>query len=382
MGHTIFDLQSPVLGFGLMRLPKVGGDLQDTIDLAKVEPLVDRFIEQGGWYFDTAWAYDKGLSEDALKRTVVQRYPRESFWVTNKLPTFALGKPEDMQERFQTSLDRCGLEYFDLYLIHNLTRGLAKLADDMGCWDFVKQLKAEGKIRHFGFSFHDTADVLEDILAAHPECEVVQLQLNYADWDDAVAQSRECYEVARKHGVPIIVMEPLKGGGLATIDDETAAPLRAARPDDALPVWAFRFLASHEGIVAVLSGMNAMDQVEGNMAAFASLEPLSADEMALVEGVAAKLHESPTLGCTQCGYCLEGCPSNLNIPMLIDNLNGYRRFGSADSARHFYRLWVRGRGVPADCTECGACESICPQHLPIIEAMAELAEVFGDEHYE
>lgn len=378
--HDLFHLASPTLGFGLMRLPKIGGTLQDAIDVPAAQELIDRFVAEGGWYFDTAWAYDSGNSERTLKTCVVDRYPRESYWVTDKLPLASLKKPDDLAERFQMSLERTGLEYFDLYLAHNVVKQRAELADELGVWPFMRQLKADGRIRNIGFSFHDRAELLDELLTEHPEIDVVQLQLNYADWDDPVVQSRACYEVARRHGVPIIVMEPLKGGALTTIDAEYAAPLKAARPDDSLAAWAFRFLATQPGIVAILSGMNRMEQMADNTAIFRNLEPLSPAEQEIVSGVAARLAEIPLLGCTKCRYCVDGCPEGLMIPELIDDRNSFYRFGSADSVRHFYRVHVRGRSVPADCIGCGACEAVCPQHLPIIQAMDELAQVFGPEH--
>ena len=378
---SIFDLSTPTLGFGFMRLPKLGGTVSDVPDLARVCELVDRFVEQGGFNFDTAWAYDKGRSENAIRDAVVARYPRESFWVADKLPTFALPDAAAMQERFETSLERCGVDYFDIYLIHNLMAGLAEHAEALGCWDFVRQLKEQGKIRHIGFSFHGTPELLDEILAAHPEVELVQLQLNYADWDDPVIAARACHEVARRHGATIIVMEPLKGGGLATLPESYQSEMRAARPDDDAARWALRFAASLDGVAVVLSGMNDLTQIDANLAVLSPLERMDADECALLARVAEQLHAAPTLACTKCKYCVEGCSAGINIPELIAVLNDYRLYGSRDLALHVYRIFTRDRGIPAACTACGACEGVCPQHLPIMEAMDELAGLFGDQAY-
>ncbi len=358
------------LGFGLMRLPMKG----EEIDIEQVKKMVDVFMAKGFTYFDTAYVYIQGKSEVALGEAVVKRYPRDSFQCASKLPLWDLKAPEEMEKVFQESLDRAGLTYYDFYLLHAMGAERVKKADEIGAWEFMKQLKAQGRVKHIGFSFHDTAEVLEDILKNHPEMEFVQLQINYADWESENVQSRKCYEVARKYNRPVIIMEPVKGGSLATMTPEVQKLFKDANPQLSVPSWAVRYAASLEGIVTVLSGMSNEAQLNDNVSYMEHFQPLSQSERDVVAKVVEILKNTPTIPCTACKYCVDGCPQKINIPGIFSTMNNLTLYNNLEGAKGSYKRTTAEGGKASECLQCGACESHCPQHIQIIETLKKAAE--------
>lgn len=365
----------PKLGFGLMRLPQINGE----IDIPQVCTMVDMFLAKGFKYFDTAYGYGDGASERAIKAALVDRYPRDSFYLATKLPAWAGAKTaEEAKQMFYTSLERTGAGYFDFYLLHNLGEQRTHYFDDFGIWDFLQERKREGLIHRLGFSFHDKADELDKVLTAHPEMEFVQLQINYADWENPAIESRKCYEVARKHGKPIVIMEPVKGGNLANPPQEAKDVFAAIDPDASASSWAIRFAASLGGVITVLSGMSSVEQMEDNLSYMQDFKPLNPQEQQAIEKVREIINAIPVVPCTGCEYCLKGCPQNVGIPGIFIAYNIYLKFGNAELAGGQYSWQTEGhqRAKASACIECGMCEEACPQHISIRDQLKKAAEVF------
>lgn len=361
------------LGFGLMRLPT----LEDkSIDIDQVCRMVDAFLEKGCTYFDTAYVYHGGDSECAVRKILVDRHPRESFTIATKLPGWAIKEEADVQRIFDEQLERTGAGYFDYYLLHAVQTENLPAYDKCDCWNWAQKMKEHGLIRHFGFSFHDSPDVLDKILTDHPEVEFVQLQINYLDWDDAVVQSRGCYEVAEKHGVPVVVMEPVKGGTLAQLPDRAGDILKAADPQVSQASWALRYCGSLDNVMMVLSGMSNTEQMADNLNTMADLVPLSDAEQEIIAKTAEAFRAVPTVPCTGCAYCVDGCPMGIQIPNLIRALNNTKLYGPNDRAGDMFRKHTAEGGLPSSCAACGQCEGVCPQHLEIIEILKEIAGIF------
>lgn len=360
------------LGFGLMRLPMNGSE----IDLEHTKKMVDHFMANGFTYFDTAYVYIGGKSEVVLKEAVVDRYPRESFQTASKLPFWEVKEASDMERIFQESCDRAGLKYYDFYLLHALGRDSFHRSEELGAWDFVKELKAQGRIRHLGFSFHDNAEVLEEILKKHPETEFVQLQINYADWESEDVQSRKCYEIARKYDVPVIIMEPVKGGALASMTPEIQNLLKQADPKASVASWAMRYAASLEGIITVLSGMSNEEQLADNCKTLADLKPLTDREYQLIDQVVDVLNHTPTIPCTACKYCVDDCPQKINIPGVLFASNDYTIYNNLPGSQLHYGFATKDTGKASDCIACGVCEGLCPQHIGIIDHLKTAATLF------
>ena len=360
------------LGFGLMRLPKIGAEE----DIEQVKKMADAFMAKGFTYFDTAYVYDGGKSEAALREAVVKRYPRDSFLCASKLPLWDVEEPEKMAELAQESLDRAGLEYFDFYLLHALNGGMIEKLDRIGAWQFMLDWKAAGKAKHVGFSFHDSADVLDRILTEHPEMEFVQLQINYKDWDDPGVQSRKCYEVAEKHGKPVIVMEPVKGGSLVTMTEDVQELFKNAHPDLSIASWAIRFAASLPNVMVVLSGMSNEAQMADNLSYMEDFKPLSEEEQEIIGKAVEIINSIETVPCTACRYCTDGCPMEINIPGVFRALNHYLVYNNREAAAGQYKMAVKDGGKASDCIQCGQCEAHCPQHIEIIETLKRAAELF------
>lgn len=364
------------LGFGLMRLP----ELEDhSLDLAQTCRMVDAFLAQGFTYFDTAYVYHDGDAERIVRDAIVSRHPRESFTLATKLPSWEIKTPEDRDRVFAEQLDRTGAGYFDFYLLHAVGKSTLSLFDQFDCWNWALEKKAAGLIRHFGFSFHGTPEMLDELLTKHPGAEFVQLQINYLDWENPAVQSRRCYEVATAHGVPVIVMEPVKGGMLASMEDSAASLLKAADPNASLASWAVRYAASLPNVMVVLSGMSTPEQVADNLATMSDLVPLGESELALLDRVRKTLAASVTVACTACRYCVSGCPQDIPITDLIQTLNHVRLYGQSFRFRREYEAVIEGHNPPSACVSCGQCADICPQHLPVPELMKELADVFKQE---
>ncbi len=350
------------LGFGLMRLPQKDG----AIDIQQTKDMVDMFLEAGFTYFDTAWAY--AGSEDAIRQALVERYPRDRFQLATKNAAWINCKTRDeATAQLDTSLKQAGVEYFDFYLLHNLGEHRTKYFDDFDMWSWVQEKKAEGKIRHVGFSFHSTPEELEEILTAHPEMEFVQLQINYADWDNPAIRSRECYETARRHGKPVIIMEPVKGGMLANPPESVKNVFKKADPDASCASWAIKFAASLEGIITVLSGMSSTEQMADNLSYMKGFTGLSDAERQVIDNAQAELAKIPLIPCTTCNYCAKVCPVGIGISGTFTAMNMLTLYSDKAAAKHQEEWLVGGHGLkPAsDCVKCGRCEEACPQHIDI-----------------
>lgn len=372
-----FGEKTPKLGFGLMRLPK---EPTGKIDIEHTKRMVDAFMAAGQTYYDTAYVYDGGESEKAAKAALVDRYPRESFTLATKLNA---GMPdldeEKAKQQLFTSLERTGAGYFDYYLLHALSTGNLNNYNNFHLWDFVKEQKAKGLIKHWGFSFHDSPEVLDKILTEHPDAEFVQLQLNYEDWENPNVASRANYEVARKHGISIVVMEPVKGGRLANPPEDVQKVLKEADPNASLASWAIRYVASLEGIITVLSGMSNMEQMEDNLSYMKDFKPLNESEQKTIQKAQEILSGVKSIPCTECHYCTAGCPMQIAIPDIFTARNKQLLWGQLEEGKKAYEAAVSkdGAGAASDCVSCGQCEAACPQHINIIERLADCASVFG-----
>lgn len=361
----------PKLGFGLMRLPMLG----EEVDLEQMKLMVDRFMAAGFTYFDTAYGYIGGKSEQAVKPALVDRYPRESFQLATKLPAWA--GPQTAGEAKQmlfTSLERTGAGYFDFYLLHNCGDNRTKAFDEFGLWDYVLEQRAKGLVKHVGFSFHDKAEELDRLLTLHPEMEFVQLQINYADWESDSVQSRLCYEVARRHDKPVVIMEPVKGGLLANPPSAIAEALHEAAPGASASSWALRYAASLDHVITVLSGMSDVAQMEDNLKTMAAFKPLNDAERAVIGRAQAELAAIPSIPCTGCQYCVKGCPMDIAIPGIFGAMNLKLVYDDLGRAKGNYGWATREGGVASKCVACGQCESVCPQHIGIIEELKRAAQ--------
>ena len=367
---SCFDPNTKKLGFGLMRLPK---NEDNSIDIKQTCDMTDEFMSAGFNYFDTAWIYDGGKSENAARDALVKRYPRESFFLASKLAAWAGDKTKDASlKQFETSLERSGAGYFDYYLLHNLGGDRSALYDEWGIWDFANEMKKKGLIRHLGMSFHDRAEALEPILEKHPEVEFVQLQINYKDWEHPDIQSKLCYEVARKYEKDIIVMEPVRGGALANLPEKAAEILSALDPKASAASFAIRYAASLEGVRMVLSGMSNLAQMRDNISYMKDFRPLDERESAAIEAVRAVLGAIPNIPCTSCGYCKKGCPADIDIPAVFAATNAYL----ADEKDKAAELYSAIESNASACLECGQCESVCPQLIPIIDRLKKANTIF------
>jgi hypothetical protein len=365
----------PRIGFGLMRLPETDG----VIDIDKVCKMADAYLEAGFNYFDTAYVYHGGNSERAVKEAIVKRHPRDSFTIATKLPAWSIHSFEDRDKIFNEQLERCGVDYFDFYLLHSIEDGNNyDTYVKYDCFNWGIQKREEGKIKHFGFSYHGTPELLIKIVDSHPEIEFVQIQLNYADWDNPLVHSGKLYEILSERNIPIIVMEPCKGGKLANHDEECTEILKSVRPDKSVASWAFRFVGSLPGVTTILSGMSAQEQMEDNMNTFRNFEPLSDEEKAAIDKVIEVMSRVEQVGCTACRYCVDGCPMSISIPDVISAINTKRKFPGDMRPQFFYNGLVArdGNGKASDCIGCGQCEGVCPQHLPIVEILKEGVEKF------
>lgn len=367
---NLFEI--PKLGFGLMRLPKRP---DGHIDCEVASRMVDTCMSNGFYYFDTAYVYDGGESEEVAKEILVDRYPREDFTIATKLPSFIMKTKEDREQIFNTSMERTGAGYFDFYLLHAISKDSLPIFEELDCFNFIKEKKEAGLIRHIGFSFHDTPELLDEVLTKHPEMEFVQLQINYVDWEAPNVQSRGIYEVARKHNKPIIIMEPIKGGSLADLREDIGKPMKDYAPDASYASWALRYDASLEGLAVILSGMSNEEQMNDNVATMKNFKPLSEEERQVIQQVKDEMAKIPSVACTECKYCVKGCPEHITIPSMIRLLNNTNIYGYTSSVARSFKLDLgMGSGKPSACVECGQCEEICPQHLPIINALKEAVE--------
>lgn len=363
------------LGFGFLRLPHLDPNDICDVDLKTTEKMVDLFLKRGFRYFDTAYTYLNGQSEVCLRKALVERYPRDSYRIATKLPCGLLAKGKTPEEIFREQQERCGVDFFDVYLLHGLDAEDAAFAEQQGCFDFLRKQKEKGEIRYTGFSFHDTGDVLDQILTRHPEMDVVQIQLNYLDWDNPIIQSGACYAVCKKHKKPIIVMEPVKGGTLASLPPEAAALMQGEAPAHR----AIRFAASQEGVALVLSGMSAMEQVEENTAFMSHFTPLSSHEQAVLPEAARIIRNAVAIPCTGCAYCVKDCPAGIPIPRYFSLYNEREQDGwQANTESRYKELTKLHPGANA-CLGCKHCEQTCPQKIPVSGYMKKVSAVFDKD---
>ena len=364
------------LGFGFMRIPRLPGG---SADMDLLTDLADRFLSAGGTYFDTAYTYGKdGDSETSLRDAVVRRYPRERFTIATKVNAGKSKDEEDAKAQLLTSLKRLECGYIDCYLLHGVQIASREKYDSWHLWDYLKEKKEEGLIRNIGFSFHSSPEMLEELLNEHPEVDFVQLQINYADWNNANVNSRGCYEAARNHGVPIVVMEPVKGGGLASPNPSVQKILKDADPLASFASWAIRFAAGLEGVRTVLSGMNTIEQMEDNLSVMKDFHPLSASEQEVIERATEALKEDNAIACTACRYCTPGCPVQISIPEVFAAMNEYLRYHDRLKFRRNYGIAVRNGQDVSLCLKCGQCEQACPQHLPIIPLLRDTKQTLEE----
>jgi len=364
------------LGFGCMRLPMEPGStwMNGNVDLEQFSRMVDTFLEHGFPYFDTAHGYLGGKSEIAIRECLVKRYPRDRYILANKLPENFFHKEEDILPVFADQLEKTGVEYFDYYLMHALTSGHYKKFTRCNAFEIAKKLKSEGKIKHIGISFHDKAAVLETILTEHPEIEVVQIQFNYVDYDDPGIESGAVYEVCRKFGKPVIVMEPLKGGALADPPEEAKKAFDRLR-GGSYASYANRYAASFEGVMVVLSGMSAYEQLEDNISYMKDFVPLTREEHEAIAKVRDIFKKQEIIPCTACRYCTDGCPKQIAIPDLLSCMNA-KKLHKDWNSDFYYMVHTTNGGKASDCIGCGKCEQSCPQHLEISNLLKDVASVF------
>lgn len=369
------------LGFGCMRLPLLDSNDQTSVDLEQMNQMVDTFLASGFSYFDTALPYHAYHSEQFVRESLVKRHPRETFKLATKLPPRMLKTEQDQQSIFDEQLEKCGVDFFDYYLLHNIGVSSYAQAKKFNSFDFVLRKKHDGLIRQLGMSFHDTPELLEEILALHhQDLDFVQLQINYIDWENPGIQSRRCYEVARKYNLPIIVMEPCKGGSLAVLPEKAAALMRAYNPTASIPSWAIRYAAGLEGVMLVLSGMSTMEQVLDNTSYMADFTPLNADEHEIIRQAVDIINTDTAVACTNCRYCVEHCPSNIPIPDYFALYNSAKRATSSNfSSQYVYYLNMSAQyGKAQDCIGCRACEEVCPQHLEVSAFMQDVSKAFDN----
>ena len=355
-----------------MRLPmQENGE----VDIEQTSKMVDEFLAQGFNYFDTAHGYLDGRSEPALRECLTKRYKREEYILTDKLTMSYFNKQEDIRPFFESQLEACGVEYFDFYLMHSQSKSIFEYFKKCKAYETALELKNEGKIKHFGISFHDKAEVLDEILTEYPQVEVVQIQFNYLDYEDPAVQSRKCYEVCRKHNKPVLIMEPVKGGNLVNLPEDAKKVLDDLHGGSPAS-YALRFAAGFEGVLMVLSGMSNMEQMEDNISFMKDFQPLNEKEMEAVHKVADIFHQKHAIACTACRYCTAGCPKQISIPDLFACMNAKKVFNDWNANYYYSNVHIVHNGKASDCIKCGKCEKACPQHLPIRDLLEDVAKEF------
>ena len=369
--NSYFSEVKKNFGFGCMRLPMKNGE----VNVKEFSDMVDIFLENGFNYFDTAHGYVNGKSETALRECLTSRYPRDKYILTDKLTNFFFKKQEDIRPFFEQQLKACGVEYFDFYLMHAQNAESFEFFKKCKAYETALELQKEGKFKHFGISFHDKAEVLEQILTEYPQIEVVQIQFNYIDYDDPAVQSRKCYEVCKKFGKPVIVMEPVKGGNLVNLPEDAKAVLDGLHGGSPAS-YAIRFAAGFDGIMMVISGMSDMAQIKDNIGYMKDFKPLTETELEAVGKVRELFLSKNLIPCTACRYCIDGCPKQISIPDLFACLNAKKTFNNWNTDYYYNNVYTVRNGKASDCVKCGKCEHACPQHLSIRELLADVAAEF------
>ncbi|MBE6031369.1 MAG: aldo/keto reductase [Firmicutes bacterium] len=368
------------LGFGFLRMPKKNPDDPSTIDYELTNDMVDEFIGRGGKYFDSAYTYLDGYSEIAFGKCVADRYPRDAYIITTKLPGWLCKSYDDCKVYFDKQIERCHVDYFDNYFIHWLNKANYDIAEATDQFRFLREVKAAGKAKQIGFSYHDNAELLDEILTKHPEVDLVQLQINYLDWETVSIDAKGCYEVCVKHNKPVIVMEPIKGGTLATLPPEAEALLREVHPDETNASWALRFVQSLDQVEILLSGMNSVEQIIENIECLDDKPAMPEEEVALLMKAADIINSNTAIPCTGCRYCIEDpCPMGIVIPDYFALYNEHKRYPDDDwKLKPVYNSLKAKHGIPADCIGCKKCEGSCPQKIKITDFLPKIADEFKD----
>lgn len=365
-------------GYGCMRLPLLNKEDQASFDYELINKLFDTYLEKGFTFFDTAYTYHGYHGEEGVRKALVERHPRDSFKLATKLPLRDFKDSEDMERIFNEQLTNCGVDFFDYYLLHNMGSNVYEKCCKYGAFDFAAKKKAEGKIKVLGMSFHDTPELLEEILSKYGDkLDFVQLQVNYIDWEQPNVQSRRCLEIANKYNKPVSVMEPCKGGTLVNVPKEAEKLMKDYNPNASTASWALRYAASQKGVFRVLSGMNTIEQVEDNTSFMDDFMPLNEEENAIIQKVTNIINEKTAIQCTACEYCTHGCPKNIAIPKYFALYNSIMRTtGSFSSQMVYYNNIAINHGKASECIGCKQCESACPQHLPITKHLSDVVEKF------
>ena len=366
-----FEKVKKKFGFGCMRLPMKGED----VDLEQFTKMVDLYMSKGFNYFDTAMVYLEGKSETAIRECVCKRFAREDFVLVDKLSSALFNSEQEIRPLFEKQLEACGVDYFDIYLMHSQSKDIFEKYKRCRAYEQAFELKAEGRVKHVGLSFHDKAEVLDDILNQYPDIEVVQIQFNYVDYDDPAVQARKCYEVCRKHNKPVVVMEPVRGGNLVNLPDEAKKVLDDLK-GGSYASYAIRFAAGFDGILSVLSGMSNMEQMEDNLSYMKDFKPLDAAEKRAVDEVCRIFHAKHLIPCTACRYCTDGCPKHISIPDLFSLMNSKQIYQDWNADYYYGEVQTKNNGKASDCIGCGKCEKSCPQHLPIRQLLKDVVAQF------
>ena len=372
------------LGMGMMRLPLLDENDFTKIDYNQVNKMVDAYLDAGFDHFDTAFIYHEGIGEQAFKKCVAERYPRDSFKIATKLPLFVITEESQLEPIFKQQLENCGVDYFDYYLLHNVSGFTETAWKNVDLYSFIQKKKEEGFIKHIGLSTHGNSDFLEEILFEHPELEFVLLQINYLDWEDESIESRKCFEVAKKYDKPVMIMEPYKGGFLADVPDDAGNIMKEYNPDRSIVSWAMRFVANLDACV-VLTGASSLKQLEENINEFENADPLNDDELEILEKVSEIINSNITVNCTKCRYCVDSCSEEIDIAKLFDLYNKHNLLDTDEWTPHgnAYLNYSKldGVGIASDCIECEVCIEECPQQINIPEVLKDVAKTFETEIY-
>jgi len=373
------------LGMGMMRLPLVDENDQTSIDMEQVNKMVDLYMDAGFNCFDTAFVYHEGVGEAAFRESVVKRYPRDSFKVSTKLPLFVINEESQLEPLFAQQLENCGVDYFDYYMLHNVSGFTENAWKNVDLYSFIQKKKEEGYIKHIGISTHGNAEFLEEILFEHPELEFVLLQINYLDWDDEGIESRKCWEVARKYNKKVMIMEPYKGGFLADVPEEAEKLMKDYNPDRSVVSWAMRFVANIDDVCMVYTGASNFEQLESNIEEFKNADPLNDEELAILDEVSEIINSNITVDCTKCRYCVDACTEDIDIAKIFDLYNKHKLL-EKDDWTQFGNAYLNyskldGVGIASDCIECENCIEECPQQINIPEVLKDVAKTFETEIY-